>query len=56
MEYYKLGEDESPLFNMDIGANQEKIATVYLSAGDTAAVWIHNTTGAYFSGYTIIPN
>ena len=49
-------EGEVALFAMDIGANQEKIATVYLSAGNTAAVWIQNSTGAYFSGYTIIPD
>ena len=55
MRIYKY-EDESPLFNMDIGANQEKIATVYLSAGDTAAVWISISSGAYFSGYAVIPD
>ena len=55
MRIYKY-EDESVLFNMDIGANQEKIATVYLSAGNTAAVWITPSSGAYFSGYAIIPD
>ena len=49
-------EGEVALFAMDIGANQEKIATVYLSAGNTAAVWITPSSGAYFSGYAIIPD
>lgn len=47
---------EVQLFNMDMGANQEKIATVNLSTGDTAGVWINNSSGAYLSGYTIIPS
>ena len=55
MRIYKK-EGEVSLFSMDIGANQEKIATVYLSAGNTAAVWITPSSGAYFSGYAIIPD
>lgn len=47
---------EVQLFNMEIGANQEKMATVSLSAGDTAGVWINISSGAYLSGYAIIPN
>ena len=55
MRIYKK-EGETALFSMDIGANQEKIATVYLDSGNTAAVWIKPSTGAYFSGYAIIPD
>lgn len=47
---------EINLFSMSIVANQEKLATVYLAAGDTAGVWINNSSGAYFSGYAIIPD
>ena len=47
---------EINLFSMTIGANEEQVATVSLDAGDTAGVWINISSGAYLSGYAIIPN